>query len=179
MRMITTTASSTNGRPVAASVSGFARWPELGSIPVDPVSNMLFLNDMRFGLWQKAFERKEGENLLPGAVLINGAHCWIFKDRFLSALRVPCQKPPFGTMTAVDLKTRKIGWQKPMGTVRDTGPVRLKMGLPIPIGTPTIGGSMATQGGLVFFAATLDYYLRPIDSATGKELWKGRLPVGS
>ncbi|WP_398474500.1 membrane-bound PQQ-dependent dehydrogenase, glucose/quinate/shikimate family [Tardiphaga sp.] len=150
-----------------------------GSISVDPVSNLLFLNDMRLGLWQKAFERKEGEKILPGAVPMTGAPYWIFKDRFLSALRVPCQKPPFGTMTAVDLKTQKIVWQKPMGTVQDTGPVRLKMGLPIPIGMPTIGGSMATQGGLVFFAATLDYYLRAIDSATGKELWKGRLPVGS
>jgi quinate dehydrogenase (quinone) len=150
-----------------------------GSISVDPTSNTLFLNDMRLGLWQRAFERKEGEKILPGAVPMTGAPYWIMKDRFLSALKVPCQKPPFGTMTAVDLKTQKIAWQKPIGTVQDTGPLGLKMGLPVPIGMPTIGGSMATQGGLVFFAATLDYYLRAIDSATGKELWKGRLPVGS
>lgn len=38
---------------------------------------------------------------------------------------------------------------------------------------------MATQGGLVFFAATQDYYLRALDSSTGEELWKSRLPVGS
>lgn len=44
---------------------------------------------------------------------------------------------------------------------------------------PTIGGPMATQGGLVFFAATQDYYLRAFDSSNGKELWKARLPVGS
>jgi quinate dehydrogenase (quinone) len=150
-----------------------------GSISVDPTSNTLFLNDMRLGLWQRAFERKEGEKILPGAVPMTGAPYWVMKDRFLSALKVPCQKPPFGTMTAVDLKTQKIAWQKPIGTVQDTGPLGLKMGLPVPIGMPTIGGSMATQGGLVFFAATLDYYLRAIDSATGKELWKGRLPVGS
>jgi quinate dehydrogenase (quinone) len=150
-----------------------------GSISVDPTSNTLFLNDMRLGLWQRAFERKEGEQILKGAVPMTGAPYWIMKDRFLSVLKVPCQKPPFGTMTAVDLKTQKIAWQKPMGTVQDTGPLGMKMGLPVPIGMPTIGGSMATQGGLVFFAATLDYYLRAIDSATGKELWKGRLPVGS
>jgi quinate dehydrogenase (quinone) len=131
------------------------------------------------GLWQRAFERKEGETILKGAVPMTGAPYWIMKDRFLSVLKVPCQKPPVGTMTAVDLKTQKVAWQKPMGTVQDTGPLGLKMGLPVPIGMPTIGGSMATQGGLVFFAATLDYYLRAIDSATGKELWRGRLPVGS
>jgi quinate dehydrogenase (quinone) len=53
------------------------------------------------------------------------------------------------------------------------------MGLPIPIGLPTLGGTLATQGGLVFIAGTQDFYLRAFDSQTGKELWKGRLPVGS
>jgi quinate dehydrogenase (quinone) len=38
---------------------------------------------------------------------------------------------------------------------------------------------MATQSGLVFFAGTQDFYLRAFDSRTGKEVWKGRLPVGS
>ena len=66
-----------------------------------------------------------------------------------------------------------------MGTVEDTGPMGIKMGLKVPIGMPTIGGPMATQGGLVFFAATQDYYLRALDSSSGQELWKSRLPVGS
>jgi quinate dehydrogenase (quinone) len=51
--------------------------------------------------------------------------------------------------------------------------------MPFPVGLPTLGGSLATQGGLVFFAGTQDYYLRAWDTATGKEVWKGRLPVGS
>jgi quinate dehydrogenase (quinone) len=150
-----------------------------GSFSVDPTSHTLFVNDMRLGLWLRAFERKQGEALPKGAWPMTGAPYYILKDRFLSALGVPCQAPPFGTMTAIDLKTQKVAWQKPIGTVQDTGPLGLKMGLPIPIGMPTIGGSMSTQGGLLFFAATLDYYLRAIDSETGKELWKGRLPVGS
>lgn len=82
-------------------------------------------------------------------------------------------------MTAIDMKTRQIAWQVPLGTVEDTGPLGIKMGLKAPIGMPTIGGPMATQGGLVFFAATQDYYLRAFDSSTGKELWKSRMPVGS
>ncbi|WP_260928102.1 hypothetical protein [Novosphingobium sp. 9] len=44
---------------------------------------------------------------------------------------------------------------------------------------PTLGGTLTTQGGLVFIAGTQDFYLRAFDSATGKVLWKGRLPVGS
>ena len=49
----------------------------------------------------------------------------------------------------------------------------------VPVGMPTLGGTLATQGGLVFIAGTQDYYLRAFDSATGKEVWKARLPVGS
>ncbi len=38
---------------------------------------------------------------------------------------------------------------------------------------------MTTAGGLTFHGGTQDYYLRAFDSATGKEVWKARMPVGS
>jgi len=44
---------------------------------------------------------------------------------------------------------------------------------------PTLGGTLATQGGPVFIAGTQDYDLRAFNSATGEEVWKARLPVGS
>ena len=97
----------------------------------------------------------------------------------MSPLGIPCQKPPFGTLTAIDMKTQQVVWQVPVGTVQDQGPMGIKMRMPMPVGLPTLGGTLATQGGLVFFAGTQDYYLRAWDSATGKEIWKGRLPVGS
>ena len=55
----------------------------------------------------------------------------------------------------------------------------IRMGMPIPIGMPTLGGTLVTQGGLVFIAGTQDFYLRAYSAATGAELWKARLPVGS
>jgi quinate dehydrogenase (quinone) len=97
----------------------------------------------------------------------------------MSPLGIPCQKPPFGTMSAIDLGSKKLVWQVPVGTVEDTGPLGVKMGLHIPIGMPTLGGALTTKSGLVFFAGTQDYYLRAFDSATGQEIWKARLPVGS
>ena len=97
---------------------------------------------------------------------------------FMSPLGVPCQNPPFGTVTAIDLKTKQIAWQRPLGTVEDTGPLGISTRLPMPIGTPTLSGSVTTQSGLIFYAGTSDYYLRAIDADTGKEIWKGRLPVG-
>jgi quinoprotein glucose dehydrogenase len=38
-------------------------------------------------------------------------------------------------------------------------------------GTPNMGGTIATSGGLVFVGATVDDRFRAFDSATGKELW--------
>src|SRR5688500_12791218 len=47
------------------------------------------------------------------------------------------------------------------------------------LGTPNIGGPIATKGGVLFIAATMDGYLRAIEMATGKELWRDALPGGS
>ncbi|MGU3626029.1 membrane-bound PQQ-dependent dehydrogenase, glucose/quinate/shikimate family [Comamonas sp. C24C] len=161
-----------------------------GGISVDPTNNYLFINDMRVGLEVQLIKadpadagvKADGNEAaaITKPVPLDGTPYAInAKVRFMSPLDIPCQKPPFGTLTAVDLKTQKIAWQVPVGTVKDTGPFGIKMGLPIPIGMPTIGGTMATQGGLVFIAATQDYYLRAYDTGTGKEAWKARLPVGS
>ncbi|MDH0681287.1 membrane-bound PQQ-dependent dehydrogenase, glucose/quinate/shikimate family [Achromobacter animicus] len=159
-----------------------------GGISIDPVNGYLFINDMRVGLEVQLVEadanakKSDGNEAaaIQGPVALSGTPYAInAKVRFMSPLEIPCQAPPFGTLTAVDLKTQKMVWQVPVGTVQDTGPFGVKLGLPIPIGMPTIGGTLATQGGLVFIAATQDYYLRAYDAGTGKEVWKVRLPVGS
>lgn len=154
-----------------------------GSVSVDPTSSYMFVNDMRLGLANYMIPRA---NIKPGASGIEmgvvpqeGTPFGAMRERFLSQLGIPCQAPPFGTMSAIDLKTRKLVWQVPVGTVKDTGPLGIRMHLPIPIGMPTLGASLATQSGLLFFAGTQDFYLRAFDTASGKEIWKARLPVGS
>jgi quinate dehydrogenase (quinone) len=159
-----------------------------GGVSVDPVNQLMFVNDMRLGLWVemvpqqkdgKLSEGGESPNAGMGQVPLGGTPYAVVKNRFLSVLGIPCQKPPFGTLTAVDLKTRSIAWQVPVGTVKETGPLGIPMGLPIPVGLPTLGSTLVTQGGLVFLAGTQDFYLRAWDAATGKEIWKAPLPVGS
>ncbi|WP_439038047.1 glucose/quinate/shikimate family membrane-bound PQQ-dependent dehydrogenase [Acinetobacter baumannii] len=178
------------GTDVSLSFPGSLGGMNWGSIAFDPTHRYMFVNDMRLGLWVQLIKQTpedikiqasggEKVNTGMGAVPMKGTPYKVNKNRFMSALSIPCQKPPFGTMTAIDMKTRQVAWQVPLGTVEDTGPLGIKMGLKAPIGMPTIGGPMATQGGLVFFAATQDYYLRAFDSSTGKELWKSRMPVGS
>lgn len=175
------------GADLSLSYPGSLGGMNWGGLSTDPNNDLIFVNDMRLGLWVRMIPENsggaggagEGPNTGMGMVPLGGTPYSVLKDRFMSPLGVPCQKPPYGTMTAIDMKTQRIAWQVPVGTVRDTGPLGLKMGLPIPVGLPTLGGSLATQGGLLFFAGTQDYYLRAFDTSTGREAWKGRLPVGS
>ncbi|QRY77852.1 glucose/quinate/shikimate family membrane-bound PQQ-dependent dehydrogenase [Pseudomonas sp. PDNC002] len=176
------------GTDLSLSFPGSLGGMNWGSLSTDPVHGFIFVNDMRLGLWiqmipsaNKGAAAGGGEalNTGMGAVPLKGTPYAVNKNRFLSVAGIPCQAPPFGTLTAIDLKTRQVAWQVPVGTVEDTGPLGIRMHLPIPIGLPTLGGTLSTQGGLVFIAGTQDFYLRAYDSSNGKEIWKARLPVGS
>ena len=178
------------GTDKALSFPGSLGGMNWGSLSTDPNNHYIFVNDMRLGLWvqmipadtskiDRGSNGGEAINTGMGAVPLKGTPYAVNKNRFMSPLGIPCQKPPFGTLSAIDLKTQKIVWQVPVGTVQDTGPFGVKMRVQMPVGMPTLGGTLATQGGLVFIAGTQDYYLRAFDSSTGKEVWKARLPVGS
>ena len=177
------------GTDISLSFPGSLGGMNWGSLSTDPNNQYIFVNDMRLGLWvqlikqdpQSAVANTGGEavNAGMGAVPMKGTPYSVNKNRFMSPLGIPCQKPPFGSLSAIDLKTQKIVWQVPVGTVQDTGPFGVKMRMQMPVGMPTLGGTLATQGGLVFIAGTQDYYLRAFDSSTGEEVWKARLPVGS
>ncbi|WP_413742817.1 membrane-bound PQQ-dependent dehydrogenase, glucose/quinate/shikimate family [Sodalis sp. RH15] len=107
-----------------------------------------------------------------GTPYIGKVHPW------LDPIGVPCNPPPWGTLTAIDLVKRQIIWQHPIGTTRDTGLFGTHTNVPLPTGIFNIGGNMVTKGGLVFIGATADDYLRAVDERTGKVVWKARLPAG-
>jgi quinoprotein glucose dehydrogenase len=90
-------------------------------------------------------------------------------DVAMEGSRWPCQKPPWGRMTAIDASTGTIAWQVPVG-VSD--------GLPADrsnTGRPGRAAAIATGGGLAFIASTDDDRFRALSAATGEELWVDRL----
>ena len=89
-----------------------------------------------------------------------------------------CKEPPYGGIRAIDLKTGRTLWDRPIGTARTNGPFGIPSHLPLRIGTPNNGGAVVTAGGLIFIAATTDNLIRAIDLKTGKTLWSDVLPAG-
>jgi quinoprotein glucose dehydrogenase len=81
----------------------------------------------------------------------------------------PCQKPPWGWLTAVNMKTGEFAWHIPFG-VTDALPEGKQN-----TGRLNVGGSVATAGGLLFIGATNDKRFRAFESKSGKELWATKL----
>ncbi|MGH9514227.1 MAG: pyrroloquinoline quinone-dependent dehydrogenase [Terriglobales bacterium] len=90
--------------------------------------------------------------------------------RFWDQNQWPCQKPPWGTLNAIDVNTGEIVWKVPLGVVA---------GVNGDTGTPNLGGSVVTAGGLVFIGATTDSRFRAFDSGTGKQLWVADLAASA
>lgn len=82
----------------------------------------------------------------------------------------PCQQPPWGTLSAVDLNRGEVKWKVPLGIVEELEARGVHN-----TGTQNLGGSIVTAGGLVFIAGTTDRFFRAFDSKTGKELWRAKL----
>lgn len=89
-----------------------------------------------------------------------------------------CKQPPYGGIRAIELKTGKTLWDRPLGEARTNGPFNIPSLLPLTIGTPNNGGSVVTAGGLIFIAAATDNLIRAIDISTGKTVWQAKLPAG-
>ncbi|WEX08734.1 pyrroloquinoline quinone-dependent dehydrogenase [Chelativorans sp. AA-79] len=91
-------------------------------------------------------------------------------SNFLNPLGMPCWNPPYGELSAYDLKTGDLLWQKPLGAVQKWG-----FYMPDSWGSVTIGAPVVTKGGVVFIGASMDSKVRAMDMKTGDVLWKAQV----
>ena len=169
---------------------GFLGGMNWGGVSVDADAHLMIVNSDRVGNYNRLLTRAEADrlNLHPLSATVHGGVGGMVAQAgtpyaadirpFLSPLGVPCTQPPFGMISAVDLQTRTLVWSHPFGTGADSGPLHISSHLPFTMGVPNIGGPVTTRGGVFFIGAAQDNYLRAFETATGRELWRGRLPAG-
>jgi quinoprotein glucose dehydrogenase len=96
------------------------------------------------------------------------------RARFLDPDGYPATKPPWGTLSAINMNTGKYLWKIPLGNYPELAAKGLDN-----TGSENYGGPIVTAGGLVFIGATVfDQKFRAFDSSTGKLLWETTLPYG-
>ena len=173
-----------------------------GSVSIDTERHLMLVNStgmpfvqvlytreqadaLGFSLWGtdsgQVEEAEERGSMVSAAADVEGAAYplkgtpyGITSNPFLSPIGFPCHQPPWGELTAVDLKTRSVLWKRSLGTTDGHAP----LGLAFPTGVFNLGGTAVTRGGLTFVSGTIDNFLRAFDSETGAELWRGKLPAG-
>ena len=138
-----------------------------GGMSYDPQTGYLFVNTQNAANLNKIIKGQDGRFLRvgpDGQTLGEGNLFWDPDKNW------PCQQPPWGEMSAIDTKTGTIAWRVPLGSFEELD----AKGVP-KTGTPNMGGSIATAGGLVFIGATVDGKFHALDAKSGKELWTGKM----
>jgi len=176
------TPPSTDGWLMYPSTAGGPNW---GGGAWDPERQLLITNVSQVALWLRLLPAETAPPPPPGDYSagapmgppsrIEGTPYAIKQRIFLSPLFMPCTRPPWSTLVAVDLRRGEIAWRVPLGTIEKLSPLPV----PLPWGSPLAGGPITTASGLTFIGSTADSYLRAFDTRSGRELWAAPTPAAA
>lgn len=139
--------------------------PNWGGAAFDPTTKYVFVMTQDVGALGWIQPAKPGspipyEKAIPGRSTFDvriGDENW------------PCQKPPWGRLTAVNAATGDIAWQMPLGITEQLPEGKQNTG------RPALAGAIVTGAGVLFIASTDDNRFRALDLKTGRQLWVTRL----
>jgi quinoprotein glucose dehydrogenase len=161
--------------------SGGMNW---GGLAIDPERAIMIVNQTQMAQVNKLVPREEAKSIdrskmqYPNELYeMEGTPYVLVRTALSSFLGAPCSPMPWGTLTAVDMKSGEVKWQIPFGTLEELArwPVTAMF---TQTGAPNFGGGMATATGLYFIGASMDGYFHAFETETGKELWRTKLPFG-
>jgi quinoprotein glucose dehydrogenase/quinate dehydrogenase (quinone) len=171
------------------SIGGGQNW---GGVSYDPERKLLMVNSLQYASLIYLVPRAETDRLIAKAKASGDSHSTANFDipqpmagtpygaklrGFTTPFGTLCNPPPYGRLTAVDMATGKVRWQRPVGTMQDSGPFGLESGLKIPMGMPGFGGTLVTRSGLTFFGGQKERTFRAFSTESGAELWSTRMPA--
>ena len=163
-----------NGGPPSLVFPGMTGGVNWGGTATDPELGYIFVNskDEPSTGWiapNPRYNEKTKDTEFPYVQQSGGTLSAEARDADGRSLgNLPCFRPPWASLMAVNAATGEFVWRVPLG-VNDNMPEGKKN-----VGSPGYGGPMVTAGGLVFIGATRDRRFRAFDSRTGKELWSTR-----
>tara|TARA_B110000483_G_C18182422_1_gene537568 strand:- start:211 stop:2235 length:2025 start_codon:yes stop_codon:yes gene_type:complete len=152
-------------KSIQYSFSGGAEWP---GASIDSSKGIMYITSSNYPTETELIKiNKDTEELIPK-----------YKSKFTpakSSSGYPISKPPWGTLTALNLNTGKIIWQVPFGEYEEL----TSKGIPL-TGTENIGGATATDGNIVLATGTIDKKFYIFDSTNGNTIFSKELPfIGS
>lgn len=173
-----------DGRFTPPSLQGSLEYPptiggvEWGGGAVDPVHQVYVVNNSYTAQIYQLLSRKDYDEKTRGKSQEatqdyfpqTGTPYGVYVHTFFNWLGMACWAPPYGSMSAYDLKTGDLLWKKPFGQVQFWG-----FYMPQAWGSVTIGAPAITASGLVFIGASMDSRVRAIDLKNGNVLWKANV----
>ena len=173
------TPPSLEGTLARPSGLGGANW---GGAALDPERNVLFVHSSNtvtvLGIGK--FDRATSRNPYAEFVDVDYNYSAYNKEGSGSSTfenGLPLVKPPYASVTALDLNRGEMLWRVPSGEGQPSlrnHPALKGVDLPARLGTPSPVGVIVTQGGLVIGGGG-EPWLYAYDSSNGREVWRGRV----
>jgi quinoprotein glucose dehydrogenase len=140
-----------------------------GSAAWDPVRNLLLANTNRVAAVMEVIPREEMIAAMkdPHEMAWRGEFArqrgtpyGMHRDWLVTPAAQPCNPAPWSVVVAFDLNTGKLRWEGTLGMI-------------------SLGGPIATAGGLIFTAAEIEPKFHAFDADTGKQVWTAELPASA
>jgi quinoprotein glucose dehydrogenase len=153
---------------------GGSNW---GSVAYEPARGLLIANTMNLVGMMQLVPRDQFDAVKKAypddqITAQRGTPYGMRRKILMSPLGMPCNPPPWGELSAIDLATGEIRWRVPFGSVQ-----KWLFYSPERWGSPNIGGPIVTAGGVIFIGATMDSKVRAYDLDNGVKLWEAKVPA--